>query len=150
MLRAVMFVEKSIISSDIQEESHQFRGLSGDGIVNVLVVDDDEGIRETMRDILREMGVHTTLARDGFEAIEIAKQEPPDLIMMDLRMPGIDGLQTSKKILSFQPGARIILVTAYATEETSAAARHAGLKDILYKPLDLGKLRDILNEKKKN
>ena len=148
MMRAVMLVGKSIVSSGIQEESHQFRGLSGDGIVNVLVVDDDEGIRETMGDILREMGVHVSLARDGLEAIEITKQETTDLIMMDLRMPGIDGLQTSKRILSIQPEARIILVTAYATEETFTAARRAGLQDVMYKPLDLARLKDLLKKEK--
>ncbi len=148
MKRAVRFIEKSIISSGIQEGSHQFRGMSGDCIMNVLVVDDDEGIRETMGDILREMGVHTILAHDGLEAIEIVKREPQDLILMDLRMPGIDGLQTSKRILSIQPGARIILVTAYATEETFTAARHAGLKDVMYKPFDLERLKDLLKKEK--
>jgi CheY-like chemotaxis protein len=116
--------------------------------MNVLVVDDDVGIRETMRDILVEMGVHATLARDGIEAIEIARHEPLDLIMLDLRMPGIDGLETSKRIRLVQPRARIILVTAYATEETSSAARLAGIEDVLYKPLDLGRLMDILKKEK--
>jgi CheY-like chemotaxis protein len=148
MMRAVRSVEKTIISVDNQEGSHRLRAVSGDGIMNVLVVDDDAGIRETMGDILKEMGVHATLARDGYEAIERAKREPVDLIMMDLRMPGIDGLQTSKKIRSFLPGARIVLVTAYATEETLTAAKHAGIEDVIYKPFDLGRLLGMLKKEK--
>jgi CheY-like chemotaxis protein len=120
--------------------------LPHDNMVNVLVVDDDDGIRETMGDILKEMGAHVMLASDGYIAIEITKKEPVDLIMMDLRMPGMDGLQTSMNIRSLQPKMRIILVTAYATEETFSAARHAGIQEVMYKPLDLGKLAGMIKK----
>ncbi|MEX2683982.1 MAG: response regulator [Candidatus Sigynarchaeota archaeon] len=123
----VRILEKAFSIGEIQAESRQFRCSSNKNTARVLVVDDDEAIRETMGDIFREMGIHTTLARDGFEAIEMVKRAPPDLIIMDLRMPGIDGLQTSKEILSFRPGARIIIVSAYMTSETFTDARHAGV-----------------------
>jgi CheY-like chemotaxis protein len=111
---------------------HLMNPLPHDNMVNVLVVDDDEGIRETMGDILKEMGAHVMLASDGYIALEITKKEPVDLIMMDMRMPG--------------PKIRIILVTAYATEETFAAARHAGIQEVMYKPLDLGKLAAMIKK----
>lgn len=143
----ILKVEDNVPSGD----AHPTERLSiwhlapGTCSINVLVVDDDVGIRETMEDILDELGVKHLVAKDGYEAITLARQHSVDLVLMDYRMPGLDGLQTSKLIHDIQPHAKIILVTAFANKDIIDDAKRLGLEDVLYKPLDLYHLIKIIN-----
>ena len=113
----------------------------------VLVVDDNPGILEMMADILDEMDFKATTVRDGYQAIEIMKNGSFDAVMMDLRMPGIDGIETLKRIKETKPGAKVILMTAYASDDTVLAAQKAGASTVLYKPIDLDKIEALLRER---
>ncbi len=114
----------------------------------VLVVDDDPGILETMADILGEMNFKVSTASDGYQAIERVKSGSFDAVMMDLRMPGIDGIETLKRIKVSKPDAKVILMTAYASDATVLAARKEGASTVLYKPIDLDKLEALLRDGK--
>ncbi len=92
----------------------------------VLIVDDDHGILETMADILGEMNFKVTTASNGYQAIELMKSGSFDAVVMDVRMPGIDGIETLKRIKGTRPDARVILMTAYASEDTVLVARKEG------------------------
>ncbi len=114
----------------------------------MLVVDDEPGILETMSDILKEMNFKVTTARDGYQAIEIMKNGSFDAVVMDIKMPGIDGIETLKRIKVTKPDANVILVTAYASDDMVLAARKEGASTVLYKPIDLDKIEALLREKR--
>jgi CheY-like chemotaxis protein len=115
-------------------------------IFTVLVVDDDPGIREMLVAILSGMNFKVTAASDGYQAIELVKSGSFDAVMMDIKMPGIDGIETLKRIKGTRPGARVILMTAYASEGTVLAARMEGASTVLYKPFDLDKIEALLRD----
>ncbi|MEX2684888.1 MAG: response regulator [Candidatus Sigynarchaeota archaeon] len=110
----------------------------------VLVVDDDPGIRETMGDILNEMNFKVATANDGYQAIEMVQSGSFDAVVMDVKMPGLDGIEALKRIKGIKPGTRIILMTAYANENIVLTAKKEGASTVLYKPVDLDQVQKLL------
>ncbi len=102
----------------------------------VLIVDDDSGIRRSLSRILRSKQLTTFEAADGLEAVEIVKNESPDLAILDIRMPGIDGVETFRKIRELKPSMPAIFMTAYSSSERAVAATAAGALCVLMKPLE--------------
>jgi CheY-like chemotaxis protein len=82
--------------------------------IHVLIVDDNLGMLETLKDILNEMNFKIAVADNGFKAIEMVQDGWFDAILMDIQMPGINGIETLKRIKCILPSAKIILMTAYA------------------------------------
>lgn len=117
--------------------------MGDDGIkLSILIVDDDIGIRETMKDILTEKNYLVTLASNGFEAIELVRKKSFDTILMDVRMPGLDGLETFKKMKKIKR-LKTIFMTAYA-ENMIQEAKAEGAIAVLVKPIDIEYLNTIL------
>ena len=114
----------------------------------VLIVDDEPGILDTMADILSEMNFKVTIASDGYQAVNLMRSGSFDAVMMDIRMPGIDGIEALKRIKEMKPDAKVVLVTAYASEETILASKKEGASTVLYKPINLDKIESLLREKK--
>ncbi len=107
----------------------------------ILIVDDDEDIRANMSDILGELGYDVTTAGDGPAALASLGRRPFDVILLDLRMPGMDGLTLYREAKKVQPGAAAILVTAFASGLAREQARGLGLIEVLSKPVDLPRLK---------
>lgn len=107
---------------------------------NVLVVDDQIGMLETFSDILEARGFNVTTAEDGFQAIEIVKKNSPDIIFMDIKMPGINGVQTYREIKKIHPRAAVIMMTAYSVEDLVKEAIEEGAYTVIYKPFDMDKI----------
>ncbi len=82
----------------------------------ILVVDDDLGMRETLPDILLEMEYRVNVAKDGFHALSLVETGKWDIVFMDVKMPGISGIDTFKKIKQMSPQSRIVMMTAYSIE----------------------------------
>jgi CheY-like chemotaxis protein len=104
----------------------------------VLIVDDNEDIADALADFLDQEGHHTWIAYDGFQAIEVAKANELDLVLMDLAMPGIDGIETAKRIRTI-PGRerlRIAALTGRGQESDRARSREVGFDWHLVKPID--------------
>jgi putative two-component system response regulator len=103
----------------------------------VLVVDDDSNIREVLYNFLTLKGYEVVLAANGEQALELAKCEMPKMILLDIKMPGIDGMETCKRLRADEKTRLIpiILITAYGASETEA--NDAGADDIIYKPFDM-------------
>ncbi len=135
------------VSSEEGSVTYAVGHILGDKFT-VLVVDDDPGNLETMTDILNEMNFKVSTASDGYQAIEMMKRGSFDAVMMDLRMPGIDGIETLRRIKVTKPDAKVILMTAYASEATVLAARREGASTVLYKPIDLDTIEALLREKR--
>lgn len=113
--------------------------------IQILVVDDDAGHRNTLRTILADWNYDVAIAPDGETAVELATSRPYDLILMDIRMPGMSGIEAMKAILDYNPSIPILIMTAFSDVETAVAALKAGAYDYLTKPLDFDDLKLTLD-----
>src|SRR5689334_18226171 len=114
--------------------------MTKSGQPQVLVVDDDQDICRNLPDILTDLGYRVDTAHDGRTAIEIVKRTPYDVALLDLRMPGMDGLTLYREIKRLRSGTVAMIVTAYASTATAEEALAAGAWQVLSKPVDLPKL----------
>ncbi len=106
----------------------------------VLVVDDNQEFCQNVKDIVELQGYEVTTAYDGFEAIELVKQNGFGVVLMDVKMPAMDGVETFKKIKELAPDTPVIMITAFAVEELLTEALREGAFGFLRKPLDFDKL----------
>jgi DNA-binding NtrC family response regulator len=113
---------------------------------SVLVVDDEKDTCSNLQDILTDLGYRVDVAYDGPSTLELVKQNAYDIALLDLRMPGMDGLELYRRIKELRSGTVAIIVTAYATSDTAQAAQHAGAWRILPKPVDFPRLMDCVDE----
>lgn len=107
---------------------------------NILIVDDEISIQDSLSGILRDEGYEASVATDGNTALKIIEEDPPDLIFLDIVMPGIDGIETLKKIKEKYPDIYVIIISAYGTIETAVKAIKFGAFDFIEKPLSLEKV----------
>ncbi len=112
--------------------------------IKILVVDDDRSMVRTIRDILKVKGYETSEAYAGEEAVGKVQSDPPDCVLMDIKMPGIDGIETLRLIKGISPGLPVVLMSAYTTEEQEEEARKLGADTVFTKPVDLGMLFSFL------
>jgi two-component system response regulator HydG len=112
----------------------------------ILVVDDEESHRMMLRAVLEEEGYEVVEAADGPEAIRAVEQELFDLVLLDIRMTALDGIETLTEIRKISPFVPVLIMTAYASVKTAVEALKAGAFEYLTKPLDLEELK-ILVEK---
>ncbi len=113
--------------------------------IKVLIVDDKEDIRFLVREFLRLQGYQTIEAGNGDEAIEKAHAEGPALILMDIMMPGRDGLSAIQEIRKTDSLVSIIVLTAFSTEQHAVRALQVGADDYMHKPFDPMQLRTKVN-----
>ncbi len=109
--------------------------------LNILVVDDDAAHRNMLRTVLSDWGYSIALAEDGEAAVRFCKEQAFDLVLMDVRMPKMSGLEALKEIKSHNPSLPILIMTAHSNVEAAVEAIKAGAYDYLTKPLDFAKLR---------
>jgi len=103
----------------------------------VLIADDEDGLRWVLEKGLRQAGYEVTAVRDGDTALRAFAEAPFDLVFLDVRMPGTDGLTVLAKLREVQPDAHVIVMTAHGTMETAIQAMQRGAYDYLAKPFDL-------------
>ncbi len=110
----------------------------------VLIVDDDPVIRESLAEALAEQGLHVRAAEDASRALAAVAEAAPDIVLTDVRMPGMSGLELLRLLQERAPEVDVILMTAFDDMPTVVAAMREGAKDFLVKPLDLHELRRLL------
>ena len=115
-------------------------------MADILVVDDDQSIATAFEHFLRFEGHECRLASNAEDAVRLIGERQPTLIMMDVRMPGVDGLQALRDIRSRFPGVYVVMMTGYGTSQTSIDAIREGAYDYLTKPLDLDELREVIRK----
>ncbi len=106
----------------------------------VLVVDDEPGIRQALKQVLEYEGMQVKPAASGGEAITLYPEYRPDLIFLDVKMAGLDGLETLQRLRALDPGAVVVMISGHATIATAVEATHKGAFDFLEKPLDTDRL----------
>jgi two-component system response regulator HydG len=110
----------------------------------ILVVDDDHGHLTTLKTIIQSWGYRIRTADDGDEAVARVKSEPVDLILMDVRMARVGGIEALKQIRVYNPSIPVIIMTAYSSVQSAVEALKAGAYDYLIKPLDFEVLKMTL------
>jgi two-component system response regulator HydG len=113
---------------------------------SILIVDDNIGQRKTMSFILERNGYAVTTTDNGPEAISIVGKNPFDIIFMDIKMPIMNGVETYKEIKKIRPGTKVIMMTAYSVEDLVQEALQEGAYAIIYKPLDIEKVLELVKK----
>jgi len=106
----------------------------------ILIVDDEEAIRASLGGILEDEGYRTLFAIDGVEALATARQEAPDLVLLDIWMPRMDGLETLQKLKEHCPELIVVMMSGHGTIETAVRSTKLGAYDFIEKPLSLEKV----------
>ena len=106
----------------------------------ILIVDDEESIRQSLSAALEDEGFQTSVAKDGKEALRIVSEESPDLVLLDIWMGRMDGLETLKKLKEDLPSLPVIMISGHGTIETAVRATKLGAYDFIEKPLSLDKV----------
>jgi CheY-like chemotaxis protein len=113
--------------------------------VRILVVDDDSAAREIMRRLLSECAAVVETAESGHEALELVRQQPPDLLLCDIGMPGLDGLEFVRRLRAERVLVPAIAVTALARAEDRIRALQAGFNMHLSKPVEASELLAVVD-----
>ncbi|HMA92831.1 MAG TPA: response regulator, partial [Polyangiaceae bacterium] len=111
----------------------------------VLVVDDDAGVRYTLSEILRDSRLEVELAEHGEAALALARASQFDLVITDLRMAPMDGLELLRILRAEQPQLRVILITAHGSERHAVEAMRLGAYDYFRKPFEIDELLAVVN-----
>jgi len=118
------------------------------GKIKVLLVDDEVDFVETLAERLRTRGMDVEVATSGAQAIDKVDQRAFDAVVLDLAMPGIDGIETLKKLLKKNPDLQVMLLTGQATVKSAVEATNLGALDVLEKPTDIETLMEKIGQAK--
>ena len=112
----------------------------------ILVTDDQPGVRKLLYEVFRREGFAVLMAADGREAMQVLQTETPDLILLDVKMPGMGGLETLRQLRAQGLDTCVILMTAYGEAEVVEEAIQLGAVKHIAKPFDLNELRQTVIE----
>lgn len=112
----------------------------------ILIVEDDDAHRGMLRTMLKSWGFTVDEARDGDEAVPLVRSKPFDIVLTDVRMARVSGIDALKEILAYNPALPVVLMTAFSSVETAVDALRLGAYDYLVKPLDFDLLKTTLQE----
>src|SRR5206468_11937771 len=106
---------------------------------HILIVDDEPAIQSTLRGVLEDEGYRVSAVGTGDDAVALLADETPDLVFLDIWMPGRDGLETLAEMKRLRPGATVVMISGHGTIETAVKAPRLGAYDFIEKPLSLEK-----------
>ncbi len=112
---------------------------------SVLIVDDEKNIRLTLSQALEALEVETDTATNGEEALAKLKEKGFGLILLDLKMPGMDGMEVLRRVREIRPDIRVIIITAYGTIESAVEAMKLGAVDFIQKPFSPEEIRELVS-----
>ncbi len=113
-------------------------------MAKILVIDDEQGIRNLLDTLLRRKGYDVILADSGEKGLEVLRRERPDVLVLDLKMPGMDGLTVLGQVRSFNPTQPVIILTGAGTPESEQQARALSVTEFVEKEFSLHLLGDAL------
>lgn len=112
---------------------------------SMLVVDDQLGVRRLLAEAFKDQGITVILAANGYEALEKLKEHLPDLVLLDMKMPGMSGLEVLREIKRLYPRQAVVMMTAYGELEIVREALRLGVKEYIAKPFDINELRLLVH-----
>ncbi|MFB3885683.1 MAG: response regulator [Thermodesulfobacteriota bacterium] len=111
-----------------------------------MIIEDDEEMRSLLKDFFEEEGFETDSVTNGADALKVLSRDPFDLVITDVRMPGLSGLDILPKVRGLKPETPIIVVTAYGSEEVRRKSLERGATSFLEKPIHLSTLKRLVRE----
>jgi DNA-binding NtrC family response regulator len=120
--------------------------MSESSPIKVLVVDDEKIVRDFLSRLLSLKGIRVKAVEDGFQAIEKAKKEKFDMVLLDVRMPKMDGVETLKKLKKLNPGTKYVMMTGYSVDVLLAQAKKEGASASFKKPFDINQVTSLLED----
>jgi len=141
-----VFLPKFTGSQQMLSPEESVVEIKGQGVV--LVIDDDDAVRETTKMVLSEFGYEVLTAKDGLEGIErfMASREPPAFVILDLVMPRLSGRETYQQLLRLNPHIKVILVSGFKQDERIQELMEMGLRHFLHKPFSIDKLINTISQ----
>jgi two-component system, response regulator, stage 0 sporulation protein F len=112
----------------------------------VLIVDDQYGIRILLNEVLQKEGYDTYQAANGLQALEIVQENVPDLILLDMKIPGMDGIEILKRVKALYPDMKVIIMTAYGELDMIQEAMDLGAITHFAKPFDIVDIREAVKK----
>ncbi|KSU88820.1 two-component system response regulator [Bacillus sp. VT 712] len=112
----------------------------------ILIVDDQYGIRILLTEVLQKEGYQTFQAANGFQAIDIAKEQQLDLVLLDMKIPGMDGIEILKRLKGYDKTIKVIIMTAYGELDMIQEAKDLGALTHFAKPFDIDEIRQVVRE----
>ncbi|KEZ49051.1 MULTISPECIES: response regulator [Bacillaceae] len=112
----------------------------------ILIVDDQYGIRILLNEVFQKAGYQTFQAANGFQALEIVDKHKPDLVLLDMKIPGMDGIEILKRMRVVEPDIRVIIMTAYGELDMIQEAKDLGALTHFAKPFDIDEIRDAVRK----
>lgn len=114
-------------------------------VKKLLIVDDQQGIRLLLNEVFKREGYETFLAANGIEALDIAERIKPDGVLLDMKIPGMDGIEILKRLKSKMPDVPVVMMTAYGELDLIQEAMKLGAAHYFTKPFDIYEVRDAVN-----
>ena len=108
--------------------------------IKILLVDDEEDFVKTLSERINMRNLNSEVALNGEEALKVVQDEIPDVMVLDLKMPGIDGMEVLKRVKKQYPGVQVIILTGHGSEKHEKEARSIGAFDYLNKPIEVESL----------
>ena len=108
-----------------------------EGKTTILVIDDEQGVRDLFAKVLSRQDYNVLTAASGADGIQVAREQKVNLILLDIKMPGMDGLETLRRLKKVTPETAVIIITGFGTLQTSRKALKLGAVDYITKPFDL-------------
>lgn len=115
-------------------------------MIKVLIIDDERPIRETLEMFLREKGYEVATSEDGKEGLEAVQRVRPEIVILDIRLPGMDGLEVLRRIKEKGEETQVIMITAYHDTETTRQAMKLGAYEYIRKPLDADEFENAIEK----
>jgi DNA-binding NtrC family response regulator len=106
----------------------------------ILIVDDEKNIVTSLQEILNDEGYDIVTAEDGLDALEMVQSEPPDLVLLDIWIPGMDGIEVLQAIKTYHPEIEVLVMSGHGTIDTAVKATKLGAYDFIEKPFSLDQL----------
>ncbi len=114
--------------------------------LSLLIVDDDEVMRDTLSDVLKKKGYEVSVASSGNEALSAIRKNIVDLIVLDMRLPDLDGIEVLKRVKEFDTEILVIMMTAYSDVQTAVSAMKSGAYHYINKPFELEELTLLIEK----
>ena len=115
-------------------------------MAEILIVDDDHHLRQGFQRLLDAEGYETRTAASAEEALNLMREKMPQCVVMDVRMPGMDGLEALKRMRALEGCPPVVIMTAYSTTETAIEATRLGAFDYMLKPFDIPQVLELLRQ----
>ena len=133
---------------DVEDEKTKPDSNEPDGTedAQILVVDDDKAIRESIQEAIRYEGYACRVAGSGEEALELLQEAPADLVVADVKMPGLSGLDVLQKIREEHPEVAVLMLTGHGSKRDAEKGMRLGAYDYLVKPVSIGVLSQLLRD----